>query len=75
MKGDSSKWPTWHLTVHVLLSNGFRENYSWERPIPGATLQAIVNRAPKLVAATMTAHKVPGRSRVIFMRIEVRKAS
>ena len=68
-----AKWPKWNLAVRVVLANGWADWLRWDEPIPAASLQAIVNRAPKLAQAALTYHQVKGRSQVQFLRIEVRK--
>lgn len=66
-------WPKWHLAIRVVLANGWADWLRWETPMAAASLQAVVNRAPKLVAAGLREWKVAGRSQIVFMRIEVRK--
>lgn len=66
-------WPKWKLSARVVLTNGWAENMDWGIPIPAASLQTMMARGPKLVAATLKHWKVKGRSQIAFMRIEVRK--
>lgn len=65
-------WPKWRVQVCLTLVNGWRPDYEWD-PIPAASLQAIVNRAPKMAARAMAADKVKGRSQITDIQIRVRR--